>query len=276
MMDRVLVTGAGGFIGKFVCDELHARGLTPVTFDFPFDVCDRFAVEDMLDGCSAVINLAGKLGTAETYGVEHDTAKVNILGALVVADAAAKLGVPMVHIGTGHKGQSNPYAVTKACAEDLLLDRAQVTGQPISVVRAFHAYGPGQKMCAPHGPSPVRKIIPSFVCRALSGMPIEVNGNGNQLVDLVHVADVASVLVDALELPFGVVYDAGTGSATSVLEAARIVVDLCDSASKIVFVPMRPGEPEFSRVVAGDPRCERRFPFGMYETIEYYRQKLGS
>lgn len=274
-MKKILVTGGAGFIGKYLIGELHARGFQPVSYDHPFDVCDEIKLSVEMDGCAGVINLAGRLGTSETFGVEVDTARVNILGALTVADVAARYGIPMVQIGTGHKGQANPYAITKACAEDLLLERARVTGQQISVVRAFHAYGPGQKMCAPHGTSPVRKIIPSFVCRALSGMPVEVNGSGRQIVDLVHVADVASVLVDALELPFGEVYDAGTGRGLSVIEVARTVIDLCDSRSSIDFLPMRPGEPEGSVVVAENPRCEHLFPFGMVDTINYYRAKLG-
>lgn len=274
-MKKILVTGSAGFIGQYVLGELHARGFQPVTFDHPSDVCDQIGLLVAMDGCSGVINLAGRLGTSETFGVEVDTAKVNILGALTVADVAGKYGVPMVQIGTGHKGQANPYAITKACAEDLLLERSRVTGQQISVVRAFHAYGPGQKMCAPHGPSLVRKIIPSFVCRALTGMPVEVNGSGRQQVDLVHVADVASVLVDALELPFGVVYDAGTGRGLSVIEVAKTVIEMCDSRSPIDFLPMRPGEPVDSVVIAENPRCERLFPFGMVDTINYYRGKLG-
>ncbi len=274
-MNKILVTGSGGFIGQCVIDELHARGFQPVLFDHPLDVCDPVNLLVEMDGCSGVINLAGRLGTSETFGVELETAKVNILGALNVADVAAKYRIPMVQIGTGHKGQANPYAITKACAEDLLLERARVTGQKISVVRAFHAYGPGQKMCAPHGPSPVRKIIPSFVCRALTGMPVEINGSGRQQVDLVHVADVASVLVDALELPFGVVYDAGTGRGMSVLEVAKTVIEMCDSKSSIDFLPMRPGEPVDSVVIAENPLCERLFPFGMVDTINYYRGKLG-
>lgn len=274
-MKRILVTGSAGFIGRYVQDELHARGFVPIAFDHPQDVCDRVSLLTAMDGCSGVINLAGRLGTSETFGVELETASVNILGALTVADVAAGYEIPMVQIGTGHKGQSNPYAITKACAEDLLLERARVTGQPISVVRAFHAYGPGQKMCAPHGSSPVRKIIPSFVCRALTGMPIEVNGSGRQKVDLVHVADVASVLVDALELPFGELYEAGTGVGLQVREVARDVIERCESKSEIVFVPMRAGEPEESVVVAENPRCERLFPFGMMDTINYYRAKLS-
>lgn len=274
-MKKILVTGSAGFIGQYVVGELHARGFHPVMFDQPLDVCDRISLLVQMDGCSGVINLAGRLGTSETFGVEVDTAKVNILGALTVADVAAGYGIPMVQIGTGHRGQANPYAITKACAEDLLLERAKVRGEKVSVVRAFHAYGPGQKMCAPHGPSLVRKIIPSFVCRALTGMPVEVNGSGGQQVDLVHVADVASVLVDALELPFGEVYDAGTGRGLSVIEVARTVIDMCGSRSSIEFLPMRPGEPEGSVVVARKPRCENLFPFGMVDTINYYRGKLG-
>ena len=274
-MNKILVTGSAGFIGQYVIGELHARGFQPVSFDHPSDVCDEVGLSVAMDGCAGVINLAGRLGTAETFGVEVDTARVNILGALTVADVAGRYGVPMVQIGTGHKGQANPYAITKACAEDLLLERARVTGQRVSVVRAFHAYGPGQKMCAPHGSSLVRKIIPSFVCRALTGMPVEVNGSGAQQVDLVHVADVARVLVDALELPFGVVYDAGTGRGLSVIEVARTVIDLCDSKSPIEFLPMRAGEPELSVVVAEKPLCEHLFPFGMVDTINYYRGKLG-
>lgn len=274
-MKKILVTGSAGFIGKFVQDELHARGLIPVSFDHPSDVNDWIGLLTAMDGCSGVINLAGRLGTSETFGEEIDTARVNILGALTVADVARRYDIPMVQIGTGHYGQANPYAVTKACAEDLLLLRARELGHRVNVVRAFHAYGPGQKMCAPHGPSPVRKIIPSFVCRALTGMPLEVNGSGGQQVDLVHVADVAKVLVDALSWEAGRVYDAGTGVGLPVVEVARQVIELCGSSSSIEFVPMRAGEPEDSRVVASGPLCANLFPFGMGETISYYRAKLS-
>jgi nucleoside-diphosphate-sugar epimerase len=129
------------------------------------------------------------------------SSQVNILGALNVYDAAAARDIPVVQIGTGHKGQPNPYAITKACAEDLGLARAGVGGERIVVVRAFHAYGPGQKACAPHGRGTVRKIVPSMVCRALTGMPVQVNGSGDQAIDLVYVDDVAAALADALHAP---------------------------------------------------------------------------
>jgi UDP-glucose 4-epimerase len=272
---RVLVTGGAGFIGQAVKSELQQRGHVFVSLDYPHSICDSLDVHDAAEGCEAIINLAGVLGTAETVGAEYRAAEVNILGALTVANWAKDLGIPMVQIGTGHKGQPNPYAITKACAEDLLLARAQWCGQDINVVRAYHAYGPGQKVCPPHGEAKVRKIVPSFVCRALTGMPLEVNGSGRQLIDLVHVAEVARILVDAIDGPvFGQVIEAGTGLATTVLDAAEQVIDFIGSSSDIRLIPMRDGEPVASRVVSDHPESPKRWPYGLDETVLYYERML--
>jgi UDP-glucose 4-epimerase len=272
---RVLVTGGAGFIGQAVKLQLEMRGHEMVTFDYPNDVISVPQVAMGVQDADAVINLAGRLGTSETFGAEYATAKVNILGAINVADACAKAGVPMVQIGTGHKGQQNPYAITKGCAEDLLLARVRETGQRIAVVRAFHAYGPGQKAFPPHGKSTVRKIIPSFVCRALQDMDIEINGSGAQIVDLIHVDEVARILVESIGDASGEVIQAGTGVRTSVRQCAEIVRGLAGSQSRIVHLPMRPGEPEYSRVVADQPRSVLGFPYGLADTVEYYRGLLG-
>ncbi len=275
-MRRILVTGSAGFIGRAVRAELVTRGDVAVPFDAPLDVRHRATVEAMTSDVDAVIHLAGRLGTSETFGAERDAADVNIIGALTVADACARWGIPMVQIGTGHKGQPNPYAVTKGCVEDLLLGRAKVAGQRVAVVRAFHAYGPGQKAFPPHGPGHVRKIIPSFVCRALTGMPLEVNGLGNNVIDLVHVDDVARVLVDAIDGPYGTVLQAGTGVGMRVNEVAAAVIDLCGSASTVVHLPTRDGEPEGAVVVATAPLCpDHPFPWGMAETVDHYREVVA-
>jgi UDP-glucose 4-epimerase len=277
---RVLVTGSAGFIGRAVAAELANRGWESVPFDAPQTILDMAELAAAVAGCDAVINLAGVLGTAEIIGAERHAAEVNVVGAVNVLDAAGRAGVPLVQIATGHEGQPNPYAITKRCASDLALARARWTGQPVTVVRAFHVYGPGQKPPAPHGTSPVRKIVPSFVCRALTGMPLEVWGSGRQEIDLVWVGDVARVLVDALGGPYGEVVEAGTGKATTVLEAAldvgdRVAVTVTKNHPDIRHLPMRPGEPEGAIVVATSPACLDPWPHMLDETIDWYRDYLA-
>jgi nucleoside-diphosphate-sugar epimerase len=140
-----------------------------------------------------------------------------------------------------------------------------------NVVRAYHAYGPGQKAPPPYGKATVRKIIPAFVCAALAGDPIRVNGTGVQTIDLVHVDEVARVLLDGLNGPYGQTIEAGTGTPISVLQAAKDVLAACDSTSEITLAPMRPGEPMVSDVYATNPACANLWP-DLSDTIDYYRQ----
>jgi nucleoside-diphosphate-sugar epimerase len=268
---RLLVTGGSGFIGKAVERAAKARGYEFNTFDHPSDVRSKADVWDAVFPVDGVINLAGILGTAETLDDETDSIDVNINGALNVARACQQLGTPLVQIGTGHRGQLNVYAVTKACAEDLILTRAKWSGLKANVVRAFHAYGPGQKAPAPYGRATVRKIIPSFVCAALASDPLIVNGTGMQQIDLVHVDDVAATLLDALQAPYGRTLEAGTGTPVTVLQAAHDVIAACNSNSPIELVPMRAGEPIMSTVVATNPASVARAWPSLVDTIDYYQ-----
>jgi UDP-glucose 4-epimerase len=265
MSRRVGVTGGGGFIGQAVRRHLERAGDVFVSFDHPHDVCNPRDVDRFVASVDGVIHLAGILGTEET--IDSAGELVNVLAACEAED------VPLVQIGTGHRGQLNTYAITKACAEDLALMRAKWRGQKVTVVRAFHAYGPGQKAPAPYGKATVRKIIPAFVCAALAGDPLDVNGTGVQRIDLVHVDDVARALVEALDGPYGEVVEAGTGNEVTVLQAARDVIRLCDSKSVLRLRSMRDGEPVMSTVVAehGLPYA-RRWPDGLDDdVIDYYR-----
>lgn len=279
---RVLVTGSAGFIGQHTTGELTARGHEVVPFDRPSDIynagllayaCRRSEVE-------AIINLAGMLGTPELFGSEIPAVKTNIVGAVNVYDVAAARGIPVVQIGTGHKGQPNPYAITKACAEDLGLARAQWCGEKITIVRAYHVYGPGQKPGAPYGPAAVDKFFPTFACRALTGQPLELCGGGAQLIDPVHVSDVAVCLADAISgQSWGQVVEAGCGKAVSV---AQVAADILREAWLRHDAPLLPpqqgepraGEPQDAEVVAGSPVCRNPWPYLVDETVDWYRQWL--
>jgi len=277
---RVLLTGSSGFIGRYVQGALVRRGHQVLPFDVQNDIRDPVTVGTAMAEAEAVINLAGVLGTPELFGAEARAAEVNILGAINVYDAARDAGIPVVQIGTGHKGQPNPYAITKACAEDLGLARAQWCGEKIAIVRAYHVYGAGQIPGPPHGQAKVHKFFPTFACRALQRMPLELCGGGSQLVDPVHASDVAEVLADAVGGPYGAVTEAGCGKGVAV---STVAVDIAEAAGREPFredlgyrTAPRPGEPPDAEVVASVPACQNAWPHLVSETVDWYRQWLAA
>lgn len=269
-MSNVLVTGGRGFIGQYVCEELVERGHEPVVFDRRGGACeyelitgslkyelilgdirDDVSVTDAVAHVDAVIHLAGVLGTQETIQNPRPAAITNVLGGLNVLEACAQYDVPLVNIAVGNYFENNTYAITKHTVERMLQMYVKERRLNGCSVRALNAYGPRQVAAAPYGPSKVRKIGPSFICRALAGEPIEVYGDGEQIMDMVHVSDVARVLVAAIDGIPGKTYEAGTGRRTTVNEIAKAVIAEV-GGGEIVHLPLRPGETPGVEVL-GDP-----------------------
>lgn len=237
---KVLVTGGSGFIGKAVCRELEHRGFEPAVFDKSTgqDVTDAVAVKEAMYGCRAAIHLAGVLGTAELFETPHKAVDVNIHGTLNVLQAVHAVKGAYVGITMPESRWRNVYQATKHAAVRLASAWHQTYGLSVSHVRAFNAYGPGQKWGEGHP----RKIVPDFSVRGWTGNPIEVWGNGQQTVDLVHTDDLARMLVDAMAFGDDQVFDGGTGIALTVSDVAELVRKVTGNRSEIVHLPMRPGE----------------------------------
>lgn len=278
MSVKVLVTGGNGFIGHYVVEQLNARGHEAVIFDhsagpavcgsglapnnevFLGDIRDASAVTEAMAHVDGWIHLAGVLGTAEAVMNPRPAAETNIMGGLNIFEAAAQYGIPGVNIAVGNWFEDNTYSLTKNCVERFSNMYRNHRNTPITTVRALNAYGPRQSVAAPYGSSKVRKIMPSFIMRALCGHPVEVYGDGDQIMDMVYVGDVAHVLVAALEytLENGAIdasLDAGTGRRTSVLQIAREVVKAANNfpipaGPVITHLPMRPGETPGAIVLA--------------------------
>jgi UDP-glucose 4-epimerase len=201
--------------------------------------------------------------------------------------AAAQYGLPGVNIAVGNHWETNTYSITKSTMERFAKMFRAYDNLPVTTVRALNAYGPRQSVAAPYGTSKVRKIMPSFVMRALHGDPIEIYGDGLQVMDMIFVADVARVLVDALELTEREggqeqVFEAGSGRDTTVLDIANAVVH-CVGQGEIRHVPMRPGETPGAVVLADTgtlaplgikPDDLIALEQGVPTTVEYFRSTL--
>ncbi len=295
---KVLVTGGNGFIGGHTVAALIARGHEPLVFDRKRnpqmvnsvfgDIRDATHVTDAMACVDGFIHLAGILGTQETVANPRPAAETNILGSLNVLEAAAQYKVPGVCIGVGNHWMQNPYSITKTTVERFVAMYNKERGTRINIVRPVNAYGPGQSAPKPYGSSSVRKITPSFVCRALNDDPIEVYGDGNQVSDMVYVEDVATSLVRALRLASqGNILPAieiGPLEHNSVIQIAELVIELTRSRSKIVNLPMRPGEAPGESVTASVesmnaagifPEDFTRIRDGLKRTVDYYRRVVS-
>jgi nucleoside-diphosphate-sugar epimerase len=296
---RIGVTGGQGFIGTYVCEELERRGHEPVVFDrrlveghgWEFmlgDVTDEVATMELGAHTDGIIHLAAMLGTQEWVYDPKPAAKVNIFGTLNVLESCKSNGIPMTYIAVGNHEMCNSYSTSKTAAERFCRQFAD-QGMPVNIVRAVNAYGPRQSVAKPYGSARVRKVIPSFTCRALSGDPLEVYGDGLQVSDCVHVTDVARVLVTSLEKAadghvFDVTVEVGPVAHHTVLDIARFVKNAAVSASPIVHLPMRPGEEPGAHVVADvstlalvgeDPSRFVPLDRGLFETVAWFREHRG-
>lgn len=266
---KIAATGAQGFIGGWVRRELLKRGHEVVVFDryprtpmakgeafFLGDVEDATAVTELAAHVDGIIHLAAVLGTQETIQNPRPSAITNIMGSLNVFEAADQYQLPVVYAGVGNAWMrdhaTGSYTISKTCVEDYSRMYNAYRRGRISVVRPVNAYGPGQSVAKPYGPSKVRKILPSFTCRALTGAPIEVYGDGEQVSDCVYVGDVASVFVTALEhtAASGVLdkpAEVGPVESCTVNDIARLVARHAARVTgspevEITHLPMRPGE----------------------------------
>lgn len=319
---KILVTGGSGFIGGYVIEELLANGYKVLTFDhsmpgyvtdplgpravehFMGDIRDATAVTEAVAHVDGVIHLAAVLGTQETISNPRPAAETNILGGLNIFEAANQYRVPVVYAGVGNHWMRSEgggtYTITKTAVEDFAKMYVKNRGSQINVVRPVNAYGPRQSVAHPYGSSKVRKIMPSFIMRALLGEDIQVYGGGTQISDCVHVRDVAKVFVAALKYTedHGSLWGSGSSwdsfevgpayDAFNVRSIAHLVVEEAGSDSKIVELPMRPGEVE-GAIVRADLRslkllkeygidADDFIPLeeGIRETVQWYRDTLKS
>lgn len=264
------ITGGAGFIGQHVTNELISRGHQVVVLDhskrtesdsrtelFLADVRDKTAVFEFAAHVDGIIHLSAVLGTQETIGNPGPAIETNMLGGINVLEAARQYSLPLVYAGVGNYWMLNTYSSTKHAIERLLYQFRDEFNLPFATVRPVNAYGPGQRVAPPFGPGKVKKIMPAFVCRALTGSPLEVYGDGNQISDMVYVGDVARVFSETLEqLASGNVprfpVEVGPLNSITVLGVAEEVIrqakKFVNLESEIIRLPMRPGEKDKSDV----------------------------
>lgn len=230
---RILVTGAAGFIGSNLSEELVRRGHSVVGYDnlsqgarsnlqavmsenafelHQADIRDRTAMERSAAGCDVIVHLAAY--KIPRYGDAYETLMINGMGSEVVAQVAAATGAKIVAASTSDVYGKNPrlpfsedmdsviggphvkrwaYAVSKMFEEQLLLACHERFGIDVVLLRLFGGYGPNQNRTWWGGPQAV------FIERALAGEALPVHGDGNQTRSFTYITDHVAGIAAAVE-----------------------------------------------------------------------------
>lgn len=236
---KIAITGGSGFLGRAAIAAAEREGHEVWSFDqrYGHDILGDLSG---LRSADAVVHLAGVLGTAELFDRPETAVNINVQGTLRILKwcrlhEAAYVGITMPD------AFPSIYTATKVAAQRLASAFYHAYSIPVSHVRAFNAYGPGQA----HGPGHPQKILPTFAVKAWNGEPLPIWGSGRQLVDLVHADDVGRMLVDAIRYGGNDdVFDAGTGEPVSVSTLANFVIRATGSGAGVQHLPMRTGEVE--------------------------------
>ena len=290
---NILVAGGNGFIGKHVVKKLTKMGYSVTILDrlndspnkninfILGDIRNNNLIQEIASENYGIINLAGILGTSETIDNPRGTISSNMLGALNIFNAAKEYNIPIVHITVGNYWMNNPYAITKHAAEKMALHFNEKFGTKITVIRGLNAYGEGQKHF------PVRKLMPNLIIPALKNSEILIYGDGEQIMDMIYVEDLAEILIRGLVLnhnSWDKIIEGGSGNKTTVNEICEIVLKETKSKSKVNHLKMRGGEPN-NAVVLGNPdtmKClslekDDLLPLinGIRKSIDYYKNIIN-
>src|SRR5258705_9210047 len=170
---RIAITGGGGFLGATAIAYAEEQGHEVWRFDRT-DGNDILGDLHALKDAETVIHMAGMLGTAELFDTPEEAVEANVVGTLRVLEWCKKNGAGFVGITMPDSNWANVYQATKLCALRLATAWHRNFGVPVSHVRAFNAYGEGQK----HGPGHPQKFLPTFSTLAWQGKPLPVWGSG--------------------------------------------------------------------------------------------------
>lgn len=254
---RIVVTGAAGFIGRWVVGELLARGHEVLPVDnlsqgdpdnlaafaghpgleplVVGDVRDGDACRAWLAGADAVAHLAASISVQDSIDDPAETFDNDVVGTFRLLEAAREhrtrvlfMSTCMVYdlarapegIAEDHPVKpASPYAASKIAGEALALSYHHAYGLPTTVVRPFNTYGPFQRSVGEGG------VVAIFTRRSLQGEELRIYGDGSQTRDLLYASDCARFVCDALlsDAVVGRVLNAGTGHDVSVNELAALV-----------------------------------------------------
>ena len=291
---KLLVTGADGFIGSHLTEELVRRGHDVRAFVFynafnswgwldyaPMeirkeievfsgDIRDPHGVKEAMRLCDMVFHLAALIGIPYSYHFPDTYIDTNIKGTLNILQAARELGVEkVVHTSTSevygtaryvpiseeHTLQSqSPYAASKIGADQLALSFFYSFSTPVSVIRPFNTYGPRQS---------ARAVIPTIITQIAQGKGKIKLGSLTPTRDFNYIKDTVMGFIEVAKsnATIGEVVNIGSDFEVSMGETLQIIAEVMKAEIEVETDTrrLRPEKSEVKRLRADISKAKRLF-----------------
>ena len=309
---RVVITGAAGFIGSHLSEVLLDRGYSVLGIDnlltgdvaniahltnrdFLFvkhDVTNYIHVEGPVD---FVLHWASPASPIDYLELPIPTLKVGALGThkalglakaksarFVLASTSEVYGDPVVHPQKEtYWGNVNPigprgvYDEAKRFAEAMTVAYHRYHGLDAKIVRIFNTYGPRMRI---HD----GRAVPSFIAQALQGEDVTVFGDGTQTRSFCYIDDLVDGIIRLMLSNLNDPVNIGNPHEMTIDTIARTIIRMTGSKSQIVYRPLPTDDPKVRQPDITRARqllgWEPHVPLeqGLIRTIEYFRKKLLS
>lgn len=291
-MKKVLVTGADGFIGSHLTEELVRMGIDVKAFVlynsfnswgwldhspkevvdnievFSGDIRDPYGVKEAMKGCDVVLNLAALIAIPYSYHSPNTYVDTNINGALNVVQAARELNIEkVVHTSTSevygtakfvpitedHPLQGqSPYSASKIGADQIAMSFYQSFETPVSIIRPFNTYGPRQS---------ARAVIPTIITQIAQGQKQIKLGSLHPTRDFNFVKDTVSgfIAVANSSKSIGEVINIGSNYEISIGDTVKLIAEVMDADIEILTdeIRLRPEKSEVERLWADNNKAKQ-------------------
>ena len=309
MGEKVLVTGAGGFIGSHLTEMLVHSGhdvrafvhynsvgswgwldtseIADAVEILSGDIRDPSCVRGAMQGCGSVLHLAALIGIPYSYRSPDSYVDTNVKGTLNVVQAACDFGVGhVVHTSTSEvygtaqfvpitenhplQGQS-PYSASKIGADQIAFSYYASFGLPVTILRPFNTYGPRQS---------TRAIIPTVIAQILDGSRHLQLGALHPTRDFNFVTDPAAAFVAALDSEGGVgeVVNIGSDFEVSIGDTVKVIADVMEVEVEVETddARIRPERSEVERLWASNGKARELLGWApAYGGSDGFRRGIG-
>ncbi|MEM7255287.1 MAG: NAD-dependent epimerase/dehydratase family protein [Pseudomonadota bacterium] len=303
---KILITGGAGFIGSHIADRYLAAGHDVVVVDdlstgkranipaaatfYEVDIRDPASEQLIADERPDVISHhAAQMDVRVAVSNPRHDASINVMGALNVLEAARQVRARVIFASTGGAvyGEPttlpvcetaplepmSPYGLSKQVFEHYLSLYQRLHGLKYTVLRYGNVYGPRQD------PKGEAGVVAIFAGQVLRGEESKIFGDGSKTRDYLHVSDVATANMLAIEDSQNAIYNVGCGQGITDLEVFRTICRAAGVKREPTFAPPRLGElahihlscEKISRTLGWAPTFD--FESGIADSVGWYRDR---